>query len=76
MTIAPSLVVLAATALLIIGVNACLKAFRLRKKLPYPPGPPGYPVIGSLLDIPKQDTYLKFSALRKVRWLPASDSKV
>jgi hypothetical protein len=26
---------------------------RRRKGLPYPPGPPSWPIIGSLLDIPK-----------------------
>jgi hypothetical protein len=34
-----------------------------RTGLPYPPGPPGYPIIGNVLDIPKEaawETYSKW----------------
>jgi len=32
-----------------------------RKQLPYPPGPKGYPVIGSLLDVPTEKSWLTYA---------------
>lgn len=41
-------------ALLVVAVSFIFVQRRRRKtRLPYPPGPKGYPVIGNVLDIPK-----------------------
>lgn len=47
---------------------ACLASylvFRLvrRKTLPLPPGPPGWPLIGNLLDFPTNAPYKAFGAM-------------
>lgn len=36
-----------------------------RNSLPRPPGPPGYPVIGNLLDMPSKNSYLTFTEWAK-----------
>ena len=33
--------------------------------LPYPPGPPGYPIIGNLFDIPKVFIYKRFREMSR-----------
>jgi len=33
--------------------------------LPYPPGPPGYPVIGNILDIPKEAPWEQYDEWAK-----------
>lgn len=54
------------TLLLVLGALAVLIFTSLSRKrsLPngsrYPPGPPGKPLVGNLLDIPKQHSWLQF----------------
>ncbi|KAI0264199.1 cytochrome P450 [Gloeopeniophorella convolvens] len=38
---------------------------RKRRGLPYPPGPRGWPIIGNLFDIPKKDSYIKYTEVAK-----------
>jgi hypothetical protein len=38
-----------------------LSSDRSRKRLPLPPGPPGLPIIGNLLDIPRSREWLKYA---------------
>jgi len=44
-----------------LGAILFIKAFIQKRRnpagLPYPPGPPGYPFIGNVLDIPKEATW-------------------
>ena len=45
-----------------------LSAFRdnrRRRGLPYPPGPPSWPVIGNLLDVPKLSPWLAYANMSK-----------
>ena len=39
-----------------------LQNFRRKsQRLPYPPGPKGYPIIGSLLEAPTEKSWLKYA---------------
>jgi hypothetical protein len=38
---------------------------RRRKGFPYPPGPPSWPVIGNLLDVPKLSPWLSYANMSK-----------
>lgn len=42
-----------------------LKAFisSRKKKLPSPPGPQGWPILGNILDIPRSLAWVKYKAL-------------
>jgi hypothetical protein len=48
-----------ATALLILSLSVALKKVR-KNKLPLPPGPKKIPLLGNLLDIPKQNEWLTY----------------
>jgi hypothetical protein len=39
--------------------------YRRRRGLPYPPGPPSRPIIGNLLDIPKDEPWTVYTDLSK-----------
>ncbi|TBU59813.1 hypothetical protein BD310DRAFT_373833 [Dichomitus squalens] len=58
---------LLALILIVLAVLAALvvRARWLRRTaaLPLPPGPPGYPIIGNLLDVPSHDMELAFRGL-------------
>jgi len=43
------------------GLTAVQNARRNSKRLPYPPGPKGYPIIGSLLEAPTEKTWLTYA---------------
>ncbi|KAI0348407.1 cytochrome P450 [Trametopsis cervina] len=40
-----------------------LRHRRNEERLPHPPGPPGLPLIGNLLDVPKESTWLTYFAM-------------
>jgi hypothetical protein len=44
---------------------ATIRDHRRRRALPYPPGPRPLPVIGNLLDIPKESSWLAYTKLSK-----------
>jgi hypothetical protein len=44
-----------------IGVYLVKQAFSKKKLAPYPPGPPGWPLIGNVLDIPHTKPWLTFA---------------
>lgn len=54
---------LAVLSLLVVIRSIC--DYRRRGGLPYPPGPRPLPIIGNLLDIPRQSSWLAYSIVRK-----------
>lgn len=38
---------------------------RRRRGFPYPPGPPSWPIIGNLLDIPKEAPWIAYANMSK-----------
>jgi len=39
--------------------------YRRRRGLPYPPGPPPWPIIGNLLDVPKKAPWIGYADMSK-----------
>ena len=52
-------------ALSFIAALWAIRDHRRRKGLPYPPGPPSLPIIGNLLDIPKEFSWLAYTRFSK-----------
>ncbi|KAF8483927.1 hypothetical protein DFH94DRAFT_690399 [Russula ochroleuca] len=44
---------------------AVFRNYKRRRGLPYPPGPPSRPVIGNLLDIPKDTPWTAYADMSK-----------
>jgi hypothetical protein len=42
-----------------------IRGYRRRRGLPYPPGPPGFPLIGNHFDIPSKFPWLAFTDYSK-----------
>jgi len=42
-----------------------IRRYRRRRGLPYPPGPPGWPVIGNVLDVPSTAPWLAHTEFSK-----------
>lgn len=42
-----------------------IRDYQRRRGLPYPPGPRPFPLIGNLLDIPKEFSWLAYTQLAK-----------
>ena len=57
---------------------------RSRGGLPYPPGPPAWPIIGNLLDVPKNAPWVAYSDMSKKygrdiilgNWLASAETRV
>ena len=53
------------TALLSLHIFFAFHDHRKRRGLPYPPGPPPFPVIGNLLDVPKRSAWVAYQSMSK-----------
>jgi hypothetical protein len=62
--------------LLFLAAIRAIRDNRRRRGLPYPPGPRPLPVIGNMLDIPKQFSWLAYSKFSKSYGTPLSFAKV
>ena len=52
--------------LLFLATIRAIRDHRTRGGLPYPPGPPPLPIIGNLLDIPLQFSWLAYIRFSKI----------
>ena len=46
-------------------ILSAIRDYRRRRGLPYPPGPRPLPIIGNLLDIPKESSWLAYAKFAK-----------
>lgn len=53
-----------------------VRDYRRRRGLPYPPGPRPLPIIGNMLDIPKQFSWLAYSKFSETYGTPISFAEV
>ncbi|KAG1892813.1 cytochrome P450 [Suillus subluteus] len=49
-----------------IGVYLLMRVFKQKNPAPYPPGPPGLPLVGNVLDIPQVKPWLTFTKWGKM----------
>ncbi|KAG1874758.1 cytochrome P450 [Suillus subalutaceus] len=54
------------TCLVGIGVYLLMRVFKKKNPAPYPPGPPGLPLVGNVLDIPQAKPWLTFAKWGKM----------
>lgn len=62
--------------LLFLASIRAVRDYRRRRGLPYPPGPRPLPIIGNMLDIPKQFSWLAYSKFSKTYGTPLSFTEV
>lgn len=53
-------------ALLFLAAIRALRDHRRRGGRPYPPGPPPWPIIGNLFDIPNKFSWLAYTQFSKI----------
>jgi hypothetical protein len=64
MTYLSSIIDIFAVLLFLVAIRA-IRDYQRRKGLPYPPGPRPLPILGNVLDIPKQFPWLAYSKFSK-----------
>jgi hypothetical protein len=76
MTYYPSFIVDVFAVLLFLATIRAIRDHTRRKGLPYPPGPRPLPIIGNMLDIPKQFSWVTYSKFSKTYGTPLSWAEV
>jgi hypothetical protein len=71
----PTVIVNISVALLSLAVIQVIRDHRRRRGRPYPPGPRPFPIIGNLLDIPKQFSWLAYSEISQTYGNHSSTSR-
>ncbi len=64
MTYLLSIIDIFAVLLFLVAIRA-IRDYQRRRGLPYPPGPRPLPILGNVLDIPKQFSWLAYSKFSK-----------